>query len=642
MPALRLRHDARHRMRRHALALPALILLAGLVWGSAASAQVLRVGTYRGVPGQYATIQAAVDAASPHDWVLVGPGDYKTTSSRTVSGSGEIYPAAVLISTPDLTLRGMDRNAVVVDGTKPGTPQCGSAPAEQNFGDATTAGPGGLNGVMVWKAANVAVENMTACNFLAGAGGDAGTVGGSGSTYITGNGFWWNGGYDSATIGGYGFTGSYLTATSTYFDDSSTQSAASAAEYGIFSSDWSGGLWDQVYTSNMNDSGIYIGACQQQCGQTIDQAWSEYNALGYSGSNSGGSLVVEDSQFDNNEDGFDTNSQNGDNPPPQDGTCPDNAVSPITGTHSCWVFLHNYVHDNNNPNVPSAGEAAAGPVGTGMSLSGARNDTVMDNTFANNGAWGTIMVPYPDSGAPCTGGQPNNLILGPGSCLYDEYGDALIDNSYQHDGFFGNLTNGDFDQFNINGEPTDCFQGNTEAGGGALSPDAAALESAYPTCDGATVAANLNLLFLDETGCDSQITLIAGGPAPCLPIDNYPRQTTVVMHPLPANLPTMPSVCEGVPANPWCSGQVATVTRCVATARTRAALTLARRERYVSVSVKVGRARAVTHKAHGSKTTVTINLGSKSGRRLRVSFLERIKVGGHAEKITFTRIYRRC
>jgi hypothetical protein len=392
----------------------------------------------------------------------------------------------------------------------------------------------------------------------------------------------------------------------------------------------------------MNDSGLYIGACAQLCDQTINHAWSEYNALGYSGSNSGGSLVVENSQFDNNEDGFDTNSQNGDNPPPQNGACPNNGVSPITHTHSCWVFMHNYVHDNNNPNVPRAGEAAAGPVGTGMSISGGRNDTVMDNTFANNGAWGTILVPYPDSGAPCTGGQPDNLILGPGSCLYEGWGNALIDNTYTNNGFFGNLTNGSFDQVSINGEPTNCFRGNTVTGGGSISPDAAALQAAHPNCDGTNVPANLNLLFLDETACDSQIALVAGAPVPCLPTDNYPRATAVVMHPLPGNLSTMPSVCAGVPANPWCGGQVVTVKGCVASARTRVGLALSLGERYVSVSVKVGPGRTATSKAHGRKAGVTVDLGSARGRRVRVEFVERIKVGGHREKITFTRLYRRC
>ena len=30
-----------------------------------------------------------------------------------------------------------------------------------------------------------------------------------------------------------------------------------------------------------------------------------------------------------------------------------------------------------------------------MTVSGASNDTVMDNTFADNDAWGTLFVPYP-------------------------------------------------------------------------------------------------------------------------------------------------------------------------------------------------------------------------------------------------------
>src|SRR5260370_10683890 len=95
-------------------------------------------------------------------------------------------------------------------------------------------------------------------------------------------------------------------------------------------------------------------------------------------------MVSRNSQSDNTEDGFSTNSQNGDNPPPQDGSCPGGGTSRITHTHSCWVFMNNYVHDNNNPNVPAAGSAAAGPVGTGISASGGRNDTIINNMFSNN------------------------------------------------------------------------------------------------------------------------------------------------------------------------------------------------------------------------------------------------------------------
>ena len=51
------------------------------------------------------------------------------------------------------------------------------------------------------------------------------------------------------------------------------------------------------------------------CAITISHAWMEDNALGYSGTNSGGAVVIEDSQFDNNQNGLDTNTQiNGDPP----------------------------------------------------------------------------------------------------------------------------------------------------------------------------------------------------------------------------------------------------------------------------------------------------------------------------------------
>jgi hypothetical protein len=104
----------------------------------------------------------------------------------------------------------------------------------------------------------------------------------------------------------------------------------------------------------------------------------------------------------------------------------------------------------------------------------------------------------------------------------------------------------------------------------------------------------------------------------------------------------MPSACAGVPANPWCSGALATVKGCVASSRTRVPLALALRESFTSVSVKVGRGKTLTHRAHGRKTRVTIDIGSRRGRRVRVGFVEHIKVGRHREHVSFTRIYRRC
>jgi hypothetical protein len=385
---------------------------------------------------------------------------------------------------------------------------------------------------MVWKARNVWIQNLTVCNYLHGSG-------------DTGNEIWWNGGDGTGAIGGSKFLGSYLSTTSSYFKAEET-----AAQYGIFSSNWNGGTWDQTYASNFNDSGYYIGACQQLCNQTVNHAWGEYSALGYSGSNSGGAVIIKNSEFDNNEDGFDTNSQNGDNPPPQDGACPNNGISAITHTHSCWVFMDNFVHDNNNPDVPAAGSAAAGPVGTGMSISGGRNDTVMHNRFVHNGAWGLILVPYIDSGPPCTGGNQ-----GPLGCLYDDWGNALVGNTFSENGFYGHPSNGDFATLKFeDGHPNNCFSGNTGSGGGALSPDAAAMQQSNPSCTSTPQpTGSSNPAFLSEVLCDSQVQL-GGLPSPC-PTGQYPRSTGPVMHPLPKHLKTMPNPCVGVPKNPWCPGR---------------------------------------------------------------------------------------
>jgi hypothetical protein len=405
-----------------------------LLVASIAGARVLLVGKYRGIHGQYSTIQAAVNAARPGDWILIGPGDYKTIASYEPRGRRDT-PAAVLISKRGIHLRGMNRNTVIIDGTKPGSRVCSRRTSDQNFGPRSRKGRLGLNGILIWKAANVWVQNLTACNFLGG-GGDAG------------NEIWWNGGDGSGKIGGHAYYGSYLTTTSSYF-----RGEKHAAQYGVFSSNWRGGTWDQIYGSNFNDSAFYIGACQIQCFQTINHAWAQWNALGYSGTNSGGPLLIENSQFDHNAFGVDTNSQNNsDWPSPQSGRCPPAAKPPVAGAHSCWVLYKNYIHDNNNPNVPSAGSAAAGPVGTGASIEG-RDDTLMKNVFKNNGAWGAVFQWYPDTGTPprnavpCVGGLRNFKVLGINiKCLYDDWNDALISNTFTHNGFFGNPTNGDFAQ----------------------------------------------------------------------------------------------------------------------------------------------------------------------------------------------------
>src|SRR2546421_11871304 len=122
-------------IRRVFLALGLSVLLATIVSVPmhAAGSHVLRVGSFHGIAGQFQTIQAAVNAAQPGDWILIGPGDYHEQGAST---------AGVMVTTPNIHLRGMDRNHVIVDGTLPGASACSSDPALQNFG------PSGRNGIV--------------------------------------------------------------------------------------------------------------------------------------------------------------------------------------------------------------------------------------------------------------------------------------------------------------------------------------------------------------------------------------------------------------------------------------------------------------------------------------------------------------
>jgi len=532
-------------------ALAALVVSMAMAIPAAAGARprVLLVGTFHGKRGAYPSIPAAVRAAHAGDYILIAPGDYKTTSVQKPAGANgdDRAGAAVLITKADLHLIGLNRNTVIVDGTKPGTPPCASSTAAQSFGPNDPAGkPGGLNGIIVYKATGVTVENLTACNFLTG------DLGG-------GNAIWFDGGAATAHQTAMAFTGSWLSATSSYFVNQSTPAGA----YGIYSSNTSGGpgLFAHDYASNQNDSGYYVGACPD-CQVTLDGVRAEYNVLGYSGTNSGGHVLVQNSEFDNNQDGFDTNSQNNDDAPsPQNGACP--GATPASylpagaqQAHSCWVFVHNYVHDNNNPNVPSRGAASYGPVGTGLSLSGARNDIVADNRFVNNGAWGVLVVPYPDTETPppeatdCLGGTPNYATAGISfRCLYDDYGNEVFGNTFTHNGFYGNPTNGDVAELGLPESTANCFHANTDTAG-ALTSDPPNLQSVAGTCGqpGAGDSVNPLSTLAVQAICDTQLL----APCPSAPGMAYPRVTTVVMRKL-AQQPAMPNPCQGVPANAWCS-----------------------------------------------------------------------------------------
>jgi hypothetical protein len=505
----------------------------------AATPRVLRVGTWRGSTGPYRSIQAAVDAARGGDWILVGPGDWKERGDRTTHKPAKGEAGwGVTIETPGLRLRGMNRNTVVVDGTKPGTPKCSAKAADQDFGTSSA----GRSGIVAYKVNGVSIENLTTCNYLG-----------------EGNEIWWNGGDGSGKVGMGAYHGSYLNATTTFYSGSKPQ-----ATYGIFVSNARGpGLITHTYASNMNDASYYIGACPD-CNAVLDRAWAENSALGYSGTNSGGHLRIQNSEWDDNQSGIVTNSQNNDDAPsPQEGLCPGSTTS------SCEVWVNNYVHDNNNPNVPQSGSAGAGPVGTGMVVAGGRHDTLIRNRIVGNKAWGILTVPYPDTEVPpadigehCQGGEPNFDLSALGMtgtvpCYFSDWGNEIAHNTFSNNGGYGNPTNGDVGDIS-QPPPEDpsatgnCWHDNTDTGGFTESPSTLSTTNgscparAWPSANAAEES-----VLIAEVACDSQL-LFPCSPPPGVPA-SYPQTTTVKLKPLPtARLATMPNPCAGVPVNPWC------------------------------------------------------------------------------------------
>ena len=194
-------------------------------------------GVTRNVPSEYPTIQSAVDAADPGDLVLVDRGVYRET---------------VTVSTHGLTIRGVDRNEVVIDGEF------------ERF-----------NGVEVLFVDGVAVENMTAMNHRI-------------------NGFFWT------DVRGY--RGSYLTAVNN-------------GDYGIYAFNSGDGLFEHSYGSGSPDAAFYIGQCDP-CDAVLTDSIGEYSGLGYSGSNASGELYVVNNVFRNNGTGAAPNSLDGELLPP--------------------------------------------------------------------------------------------------------------------------------------------------------------------------------------------------------------------------------------------------------------------------------------------------------------------------------------
>lgn len=202
------------------------------------------------VPADKPTISGAVDAAKDGDLILVSPG---------------VYKEAVTVETPNITIRGLDRNTVIIDGEF----------AREN-------------GIKIFSN-GVSVENLTVRNHLQ-------------------NGVFFTGTYSDDAAKNQVLTGyraSYVTA----YDN---------GLYGVYVFNATKGQIDHSYGSGHPDSGFYVGQCNP-CDSLLTDLTAEHNMLGYSGTNSTGVTIL-NSVWRKNRAGIVPNSLTGEKLGPNAGT----------------------------------------------------------------------------------------------------------------------------------------------------------------------------------------------------------------------------------------------------------------------------------------------------------------------------------
>jgi len=250
----------------------------------------------------------------PADAKTIQAGVDRAKRGDLVLVSPGVYKESVTIGTDGIVLRGVDRNRTILDGEFKRD-----------------------NGVFVVGGDGVAVENLTARNF-------------------TENGFFWN--------GVLGYRGSYLTAYRN-------------GDYGVYAYDSQYGTFDHSYASGSPDSGFYIGQCNP-CHAVITDVVSEYNLLGYSGSNSSGDLFLVNSDWSHNRTGIVPNSFGAEELSPQ-------GQATIAG---------NVVSENGDPKATRGNEAAYDPAfGVGIVIAGGQDDVMTRNRVVDNDKVGIALAP---------------------------------------------------------------------------------------------------------------------------------------------------------------------------------------------------------------------------------------------------------
>jgi hypothetical protein len=283
-------------------------------------------------------------AAAARRAKIVVPRDYRTISEAVRHAPERalilvrpgIYRETVNVTTSEITIRGADRFRTILDG-----------------------GGSKDSGIIVSGTTGVSIENLTVRNYLS------------------------NG---------------------VLFDDSenyrmSRLDAIKNGIYGLYAFNSYKGEITSSFAWGSGDAGLYIGECLG-CEAIVRNVHSEWNLIGYSGTNATG-VEIYDSVFVNNAVGLMPNS------------LPLEEDAPNRGTE----IYDNVIKDNNNEEIRPASiwEEIGVPTGTGVWLFGVSGNTVKGNRIEHQSRYGVLLSAGPDpNGVPMGNSVVDNAITGTG------------------------------------------------------------------------------------------------------------------------------------------------------------------------------------------------------------------------------------
>ena len=281
------------------------------------------------VPQDAATLTAAVERVAPGGMILVSPGTY-----------GE----SVTIDKPDVTLRGTDRNATIIDGE-----------GRRPFG-------------VVAIADGATVENLTvrAHTFY--------------GVLVTGM-------HDQNGPSAHGVDG-YTRLDPEQFPPVerfriSHVTASNNGLYGIYAFDAHNGIITSSYASGSADSGFYVGQCRD-CNIEVSGNVAERNAIGFENANASDTVAVVGNRFSDNRIGatFISNYQE--------------AFTPQRAN----LVAGNLIVDNASADSPAH---ADGGYGIGLGISGGQDNQISLNRISGHPVTGIQITNTEDLAA--TGNQ---------------------------------------------------------------------------------------------------------------------------------------------------------------------------------------------------------------------------------------------